>query len=103
MPRSKIVRRTSDELKEMRRRGESRTDWKRIRKMRDKDIVLDEDAPEITEEMLRKAVVVRRRKGSLTLRVDQDVLDWLRAQGRGYQTRINALLRAYMEEAKKAS
>jgi uncharacterized protein (DUF4415 family) len=103
MPRSRIVRRTSDQLKEMRRRGESRTDWKRIRNMRDKDIVIDQDAPEITEEMLRKAVIVRRRKGSLTLRVDQDVLDWLRSQGRGYQTRINALLRAYMEAAKKAS
>ena len=35
-------------------------------------------------------------KVSVTLRLDQDVLDWLKAQGKGYQTRINAILRTYM-------
>jgi uncharacterized protein (DUF4415 family) len=34
----------------------------------------------------------------LTLRLDSDVIEWFRAQGIGYQTRMNALLRAYMEE-----
>jgi uncharacterized protein (DUF4415 family) len=33
----------------------------------------------------------------VTLRLDSDVLDWFKAQGRGYQTQINALLKAYME------
>jgi hypothetical protein len=36
-------------------------------------------------------------KAQITLRVDGDVLAWFKAQGRGYQTRINALLRAYMD------
>lgn len=36
-------------------------------------------------------------KKSLTIRLDADVLAWLRAQGRGYQTRINRLLRSAME------
>ncbi|MCA9944155.1 MAG: BrnA antitoxin family protein, partial [Anaerolineales bacterium] len=36
-------------------------------------------------------------KQQLTIRLDNDVLEWFRAQGRGYQTKINALLRAYME------
>jgi uncharacterized protein (DUF4415 family) len=36
-------------------------------------------------------------KESVTLRVDQDVLDWFRKQGKGYQTRMNAVLRAYKE------
>lgn len=36
-------------------------------------------------------------KATVTLRLDQDLLDWLKAQGKGYQTRINAILRAYME------
>ena len=36
-------------------------------------------------------------KKSLTIRLDADVLAWLKAQGRGYQTRINQLLRAAME------
>jgi uncharacterized protein (DUF4415 family) len=36
-------------------------------------------------------------KASISLRVDADVLDWLKAQGPGYQTRINAILRAFKE------
>ncbi|MBX7237724.1 MAG: BrnA antitoxin family protein, partial [Caldilineales bacterium] len=36
-------------------------------------------------------------KQQITIRLDYDVLKWFRAQGEGYQTRINALLRAYME------
>jgi uncharacterized protein (DUF4415 family) len=40
------------------------------------------------------------RKKLLTLRIDSDVVEWYRRQGAGYQTRINALLRAYMEERK---
>jgi len=38
----------------------------------------------------------RPRKKSLTIRIDADVLAWLRGQGKGYQTRINALLRETM-------
>lgn len=41
------------------------------------------------------------RKSQLTLRLDGDVLEWFRLQGRGYQTQINSLLRAYMEAHKQ--
>jgi uncharacterized protein (DUF4415 family) len=63
------------------------------------------DCPEITDEMFARAVIRRglkpiERKSQLTLRLDQDVLDWFKAQGRGYQTQINSLLRAYMEAHK---
>ncbi|MFL6646751.1 MAG: BrnA antitoxin family protein, partial [Sulfurifustaceae bacterium] len=49
-----------------------------------------------------KAVVRRglnpiEPKEQVTLRLDADVLKWFRSRGRGYQTQINALLRAYME------
>ena len=69
--------------------------------MKDEDIDFS-DSPEITPEMFAKAVVRRglqpeSRKTQLTIRLDSDVLAWYKAQGRGYQTRINALLRAYME------
>ena len=43
---------------------------------------------------------VRRRKQLLSLRIDHDVLEWFREQGPGYQTRMNAVLRAYMEHAR---
>ncbi len=63
------------------------------------------DSPEITPQMFARAVVRRGlrpapKKVQLTLRVDSDVLAWFKAGGRGYQTRINALLRAYMEAHK---
>ena len=72
--------------------------------MEDKDIDLSETA-EITPEMFAQAVVRKGlkpvpRKEQLTLRIDSDVVEWFRKQGRGYQTRINALLRAYMEAHK---
>jgi uncharacterized protein (DUF4415 family) len=79
----------------------SLTDWKRLDALQDEDIDLS-DAPEITPEMFAKAVVRRGLKPppgkqQITIRLDDDVLEWFRAQGKGYQTRINALLRAYME------
>jgi len=46
----------------------------------------------------RKRRLKPRTKRQVTLRLDSDVLDWFKKQGRGYQTRINVLLRAYMEE-----
>ena len=39
-----------------------------------------------------------RRKAHMTLRLDADMLTWFRAQGKGYQTRINAILRKYFEQ-----
>ncbi len=59
------------------------------------------DLAEVTPEMFAKAVVKRglqpRTKMQLTLRVDRDVVEWFKQQGRGYQTQINTLLRAYMD------
>jgi uncharacterized protein (DUF4415 family) len=79
----------------------SRTDWKRVDALKDEDIDLS-DIPEVSPEMFAKALVRRglkpvSRKAQLTLRVDRDVLDWYRRQGQGYQTKINTLLRAYMD------
>ena len=80
---------------------QSQTDWQRIDAQTDKDIDLT-DTPEISSEMFAQGVVRRGlkiapRKTQLTLRVDSDVLDWYKKQGAGYQTKINALLKAYME------
>jgi uncharacterized protein (DUF4415 family) len=41
-----------------------------------------------------------RAKERVTVRLDADIVDWLKAQGRGYQTRINAILRAYVAAQK---
>jgi uncharacterized protein (DUF4415 family) len=72
--------------------------------MKDEDIDL-RDVPEVSPEKFARAMVRRglkpvERKEQLTLRVDSDVLEWFRKQGQGYQTKINALLRAYMDAHK---
>jgi uncharacterized protein (DUF4415 family) len=82
----------------------SQTDWKRVDALKDEDIDRS-DMPEVSPEMFARAVVRRGlkpvpRKAQLTLRLDSDVLDWFRKQGQGYQTKINALLRAYMDAHK---
>ncbi len=81
--------------------NKSQTDWERLEGMEDQDIDLS-DIPELTPEMFAKAVVKRglkdkENKTQLTIRVDRDVLTWFKSQGRGYQTRIKSLLRAYMQ------
>jgi len=73
--------------------------------MKDKDVTVDRDAPEWTPEMFARAVVkkgltTRASKSLLSLRVDSDVLSWFRSQGPRYQSRMNALLRAYMQAHK---
>ena len=80
----------------------SRTDWKRVDALKDHKIDFS-DIPEVTPEMFARAMVRRglkrvARKRQLTIRVDSNVLEWYKRQGPGYQTRINSLLRAYMEE-----
>jgi uncharacterized protein (DUF4415 family) len=81
--------------------SKSETDWQRLDTMIDEEIDLS-DCPEVTPEKFAKAIVrqglpVDKNKAQVTLRIDSDVLEWFRSQGRGYQTQINRLLRAYME------
>jgi len=76
---------------------------RRLKKLADRpDSEIDfSDIPELGEEFWRKAVrnpFYRPVKKQLTLRLDADVIAWLRQQGKGYQTRANALLRAAMLE-----
>jgi uncharacterized protein (DUF4415 family) len=79
----------------------SQTDWKRVDKLHDNDIDFS-DNPEVSPEMFAKAIVRKglkpaRQKTQVTLRIDEDVLSWFKKQGKGYQTRINSLLKAYKE------
>ena len=57
-----------------------------------------EAAPVLSRTWFRRArIVVPGPKQPISLRLDPEVLEWFRRQGRGYQTRINAVLRAYVE------
>jgi uncharacterized protein (DUF4415 family) len=60
-------------------------------------IASDPDAVIPDSDWANVRLVAPQRKESIHLRVDPDVLAWFRKQGRGYLTRMNAVLRAYME------
>lgn len=83
------------------RLAEGRTDWARLDAMTDEEITAaassDPDAqPLPDDEEWWKARLVAG-KAQVTIRLDQDILNWFKAQGPGYQTRINAVLRQYKE------
>jgi uncharacterized protein (DUF4415 family) len=75
---------------------ESRTDWQRLAALPE-DRIDTSEIRELDEEFFR-AAKLRRPKGKqlIPLRIDTDILDWFKQQGKGYQTRINAILRAYV-------
>ena len=80
----------------------SGTDWAFLASESDYGIDFS-DIPRLTPDFWKKARVrMPQRKASITLRLDQDVLAWFRALGRGYQTRINAVLRSYAQATKHA-
>ena len=93
----KIVKRTAAELRAMEKRGEIKTDWKAAAK---KPLPSRSSADDAMEEIdwVTTELPKPQRKGHMTLRIDTDVLAWFRAQGKGYQSRINAILRRYFEQ-----
>ena len=74
-----------------------KSDLARIDRTRDTDIDYS-DIPPLDKTFLKKATTAWPPvKKQLTIRLDADVLDWLKGHGRGYQTRINRILRVVME------
>ncbi|HEX6143767.1 MAG TPA: BrnA antitoxin family protein [Geminicoccaceae bacterium] len=98
-----IVRYTSEELAQMRAEGKSQTDWARVDAMTEEEleaaIASDPDWADLPEDWVKHATAYDPRgpKKQVTLRLDPDVLAWFKARGAGYQTRINAALRAFVE------
>lgn len=80
-----------------------KTNWERLRAMTEEEIERT-SPPELANlpaDFWDDAVVVIPSKEPISLRVDDDVLAWFRASGKGYQTRMNAVLRAYKEAMEK--
>jgi len=79
----------------------SRTNWARIDALKNSEIDLS-DIPEQGKAFFKRAELkLPEPKIAVTIRLDRQVLDWFKTKGPGYQTRINALLRAYMEAHKE--
>lgn len=80
-----------------RARTKGETDFRRLRQMRDAAID-DSDIPRLGKSFWKTATLrMPEPKDRLTIRVDHDVVEWLKKAGSGYQTRINAILRSYMK------
>jgi uncharacterized protein (DUF4415 family) len=97
--RGRIVRYTAEEIEAKRKRGESRTDWDKVDAMSQKEVerLADEDEGPLPEGWEKTVVVgLPPGKEAIKLRIDRDVLSWFRATGKGYQTRINNVLRAFV-------
>jgi uncharacterized protein (DUF4415 family) len=89
----------------MRRRGEGKTDWARVDALTEEELEASIDYEEEGEpDWSTVTVGLPRPKVSFTMRYDPEILEWFRAQGPGYQTKINAVLKTYVEaQLKKAS
>jgi uncharacterized protein (DUF4415 family) len=87
-------------------RRKGKTDWARVDKLSDADIekaiANDPDWAKFRDVDWSNAVVVLpSRKKAISIRVDEDVLDFFKKEGAGYQRRMNAVLRSYMQQKAK--
>ena len=101
MPRNvPITEHTAEELEAMRQRGESRSDWTKAGAMTNDEIEAsvsaDTDEAGMIMDWDSASIEMPHPKAVLNMRVDQEVLDYFRKTGRGYQTRINAVLKSYV-------
>lgn len=98
-----IVSYSTDELREMVKQGKSLADWDRVRAMTDEEveaaIASDPDEAGMVIDWSSASATMPANKESMTIRLDRDVLEFFRGLGRGYQTRINAVLRTYMDHS----
>jgi uncharacterized protein (DUF4415 family) len=90
------------------RSAKGKTDWAKLKALPDAAIRFTKDAPRTSPEDWANAVAHRGlplpvRKEQIALRVDAEVLAWFRAQGSGWQTRMNEVLKAYWKAMAKAA
>jgi uncharacterized protein (DUF4415 family) len=88
-------------MKEKNLQKSSRRDWARVDALKDEDIDFS-DIPELGEAFFQNANIrLPERKVPVCMRLDREVVDWFKARGKGYQSRINAVLKAFIERQKK--
>jgi uncharacterized protein (DUF4415 family) len=95
------VRYSADKIAALRRKGRSRTDWAKVDHMSEAalaaSIAADRDDVHEPLDWTRAVKGLPPPKAPIKLRIDSDVLAWFRATGKGYQTRMNNVLRAFVE------
>ncbi len=109
-----IVTYTVEEIEAMIARGEDQTDWARVDAKTEEELAADmasdpawDGVPEDWVSRGHKASGLigghKENKRQVTMRIDADILDYFKAQGRGWQSRMNAVLRGFVEQAPAAA
>ena len=106
--KERIVSYTAEELAAMRARGQDKTDWAAAKAKTERELAADmasdpawKGVPEgwVKQAHVANSLMCRptENKRQITIRFDADILDYFRRQGRGWQGRMNAVLRSFME------
>jgi uncharacterized protein (DUF4415 family) len=106
--KGRMVRYTDEEIDAMLARGEDKTDWTRVDAKTEAQLAVDMGKDEawkgVPHDWVRQAAAAaralrrpRENKRQVTMRFDSDVLDYFRRQGRGWQGRMNAVLRSFVK------
>jgi uncharacterized protein (DUF4415 family) len=99
-----IARFSADKIRRKIARGESKTDWKRVDAIPQAQVerLADRDEGRLAAGWESTVIVgLPPAKQDIHIRLDGDILDWFKARGRGYQTRINAVLRAFVQSRQR--
>jgi uncharacterized protein (DUF4415 family) len=87
-------------------RRKGKTNWARVDALTDKEIeaavLSDPDAVPLDVDWSDAVLVIPPKKKAISIRVDEDVLDYFKNEGTGYQRRMNAVLRSYVQQKSKA-
>lgn len=107
MKENTIKKYSADQLRDMVKRGEDQTDLAYLKAMPEAEleqsIAADPDWRDVPRDWYRGAeAVMPRPKVPVSIRLDADLVEFFRGQGRGWQTKMNAVLRAYANAAKEA-
>ncbi len=80
----------------------SKTNWEKVDSVSDNGIDYT-DIPELDKRFWEEAkLVMPESKKKVTIRLDNDVINWFKGHGKGYQTKINAVLKSYIQAQPKA-
>jgi uncharacterized protein (DUF4415 family) len=104
--KSDTVRATVREIKARMERGEDRTNWRKAKAMTGKrleaSIRADVDEVEAEPDWMKAIKGIPAPKDHINIRIDHDVLEWFKASGRGYQTLMNNVLRAFVQSRQQS-
>lgn len=101
-----LTRASATDVKQMLKNGGGQTDWQAARGLSQRKVesLADEEDGALSDDWESSVVIgLPPRKQAVHIRLDVDILDWFREQGPGYQTRINSVLRSFVDSRRKAA